>query len=81
MSPKDAGMEALKRVQHNTVEGRLLNSRGLPAFNLRFFILNKSGDYAGVAMYGAGERTFAVCTGNGAESLPLEGLLDGSPTD
>ena len=74
-------MEALKRVQHNTVEARLLNSRGLPAFDLRFFVLNKSGDYAGVAMYGAGERTFAVCTENGAESLPLEGLLDGSPTD
>lgn len=81
MSPKDAGMEALKRVRHNTVEGRLLNGRGLPAFNLRFFILNKSGDYAGVAMYGAGERTFAICTENGAESLPLEGLLDGSPMD
>ncbi len=81
MSPKDAGMEALRRVQHNTVEERLLNSRGLPAFDLRFFILNKNGDHAGVAMYGAGERTYAICTENGAESLPLEGLLNGSPTD
>ncbi|MFB3069931.1 MAG: hypothetical protein ACE1ZF_04490, partial [Gemmatimonadales bacterium] len=77
----DAGMETLKRVQHSTVEERLLNSRGLPAFNLRFFILDKNGDYAGVAMYGAGERTFAICTENGAEEHPLEGLLNGSPTD
>jgi N4-(beta-N-acetylglucosaminyl)-L-asparaginase len=81
MSPKDAGMEALKRVQRNTVEERLLNTRGLPAFNLRFFVLNKNGDYAGVAMYGAGERTFAICTENGAEELSLEGMLEGSPTD
>ncbi len=29
-SPKDAGMEALRRIQKNTVEKRLLNSRGLP---------------------------------------------------
>ena len=29
-SPKDAGMEALKRIQSNTVEKRLLNARGLP---------------------------------------------------
>ena len=28
--PKDAGMTALKRVQKNTIEKRLLNSRGLP---------------------------------------------------
>ncbi len=81
MSPKDAGMAALKRVQANTVEKRLLNARGLPNFDLRFFILNKSGEYAGVALYGSGERTFAVCDANGAREEPLEGLLEGSPAD
>ena len=81
MSPKDAGMAALERVRGNTVESRLLNSRGLPAFDLRFFILNKAGDYAGVAMYGAAESAFAVCDGNGAREEPLEGLLEGSPRD
>jgi N4-(beta-N-acetylglucosaminyl)-L-asparaginase len=81
MHPKDAGMEALKRVQANTVEGRLLNDRGLPNFDLRFFILNKKGEYAGVAMYGAREKNYAVCTENGAEERPLEGLLEGSPTE
>ncbi|MDH5806066.1 MAG: N(4)-(beta-N-acetylglucosaminyl)-L-asparaginase [Gemmatimonadota bacterium] len=81
MQPLDAGMEALRRIQSNTVETRLLNSRGLPAFDIRFFILNKNGDYAGVAMYGARESTYSICTENGAEALPLEGLLDGSPTD
>jgi N4-(beta-N-acetylglucosaminyl)-L-asparaginase len=81
MSPKDAGLEALRRVHANTIERRLLNARGLPNFNLRFYALNKNGDYAGVAMYASGEATFAVCDDNGARELPLEPLLDGAPTD
>ena len=79
--PKDAGMEALRRVKANTVEERLLNERGLPNFDIRFFILNKAGEYAGVAMYGARESEFAICTENGSETRGLEGLLEGSPAD
>ncbi len=81
MSPKDAGMEALKRIKANTIESRLLNSKGNPNFNIRFFALNKQGDYAGVAMYRAGETKFAVCTENGAQVLELEPLLAGAPED
>jgi N4-(beta-N-acetylglucosaminyl)-L-asparaginase len=79
MSPLDAGMAILRRIQSNTVESRLLNERGLPNFDVRFFILNKAGDYAGVAMYGSGESAFCVCDENGAREEPLEGLLEGSP--
>ena len=79
MSPKDAGMAALARVRDNTIESRLLNTRDLPNFDLRFFILHKQGDYAGVAMYGSSESTFAVCDENGAREEPLEGLLEGPP--
>jgi hypothetical protein len=74
-------MEALERIQANTVEDRLLNSRGLPNFNVRFFVLKVTGEYAGVTMYSAGETTYAVCTENGAEEVALEPLLSGSPTD
>jgi len=81
MSPKDAGMAILERIRANTVEARLLNERGLPNFDVRFFILNKAGEYAGVALYGAGESTFAVCDENGAREEPLAGLLEGSPRD
>jgi len=81
MSPKDAGLDVLRRIRANTIEPRLLNSHGLPAFNVRFFVLDKRGGYAGVAMYAAGETDFAVCTENGAERRPLEPLLDGAPTD
>jgi N4-(beta-N-acetylglucosaminyl)-L-asparaginase len=79
MSPKDAGMEALKRIKSNTVEKRLLNDRGLPNFNLRFFVLNKRGECAGVAMYSAGEGSYALCTERGAEAPKFEPLLEGQP--
>ncbi len=81
LSPKDAGLEALKRIRANTVEARLLNSKGNPNFNIRFFVLNKRGEYAGLAMYHAGETKYAVCTENGAQALELEPLLPGAPED
>jgi N4-(beta-N-acetylglucosaminyl)-L-asparaginase len=81
MSPKDAGMAALERIRANTVEARLLNSKGEPNFNVRFFVLNKRGEFAGVAMYHAGETQFAACTENGAQALELEPLLPGTPSD
>jgi len=76
--PKDAAMEALRRVKANTVEKRLLNERGLPAFGLSFYALNARGEYAGVSMYGGKDATYAVCTENGPESVPLEAFLDGA---
>ncbi len=81
MAPKDAGMVALRRIKANTVEKRLLNDRGEPSFNIRFFVLDKQGRYAGVSMYAAGEAKYAVCTENGSEARDLEPLLQGSPTD
>jgi N4-(beta-N-acetylglucosaminyl)-L-asparaginase len=77
MSPKDAAMEGLRRIRANTVERRLLNERGEPAFNIRFFALNRQGDVAGCSMYATGESQFAVCTENGSEVRPLEPLLSG----
>lgn len=78
-SPKDAGMEALRRIQQNTIEKRLLNSRGLPNFNVNFYVINKAGDHAGVAMYSHNEEgQYAVCSENGAELARVEALLEGS---
>lgn len=80
MHPKDAGMEGLRRIKANTIEKRLLNAKGEPAFNIRFFALNKKGEYAGVAMYASGESNYALCTENGAETPSFDVLLPGSPT-
>lgn len=79
MSPKDAGMEGLKRIRANTVEKRLLNSRGMPNFWLSLYIVNAQGEHAGVSMYPGGN--YAVCTEHGAELVPEEPLLSGAPED
>ena len=78
--PRDAGMEALRRIKANTIEKRLLNSRGEPNFNLTFYALNKRGEYAGVTLYAAPPRgqRFAVCEEKGARLEPCEPLLQGS---
>jgi N4-(beta-N-acetylglucosaminyl)-L-asparaginase len=78
MHPKDAGLEALRRIQRCTVEKRLLNARGLPAFDLNFYVIDARGRYAGVSMYGS---RFAVCTENGPETLGSEPLFEGRSTD
>jgi N4-(beta-N-acetylglucosaminyl)-L-asparaginase len=81
-SPKDAGLAALRRIKDNTVEKRLLNARGLPNFSVTFYIINRRGDYAGVAMYNAtGKSMFAVCDANGPRLELLQPLLEGRPTD
>lgn len=78
MTPKDAGIDACKRIQKSTIEKRLLNSRGLPNFNVNFYIVNAKGDYAGVALY---PNEFAVCTEDGPKMLQSEALFTGKPAE
>ena len=76
MSPKDAGLTALKRVAALTVEKRLLNDRGHPSFNVSYYILNAKGQHAGVALYAS---RYAVCTESGPQTLEAEALFTGTP--
>ncbi len=77
--PKDAGLEACRRIQRNTIEKRLLNNRGLPNFNVNFYVLNAKGEYAGVALYAPNAgSTFAVCDEKGPRLERVEPLLEGS---
>lgn len=79
MSPKDAGLDALKRIKANTVEKRLLNKRGTPNFGIDFYILNARGEHAGVSMYEGGKYSF--CNAGGAQIIASEALLPGKPSD
>ena len=82
MSPKDAGMAALKRVVASTVEKRLLNDHALPKFNVTYYILNAKGEYAGVSLYEISERAavrYAVCDDDGPRTVRAEGMLEGAP--
>ncbi len=84
LHPKDAGMEALKRIRANTVEKRLLNSQGNPNFYVSFYIVNAKGEYAGVSMYAVykGRQVqYALCTEKGPETLPVDGLIAEAPRD
>ncbi len=79
LHPKDAGLEACRRIKANTVEKRLLNSRGEPNFGVNFYMLNAKGEYAGVSMYPG--ASFAVCTESGPQTVPCEPLLQGKAED
>jgi N4-(beta-N-acetylglucosaminyl)-L-asparaginase len=90
--PKDAGLEALRRIRANTVEKRLRKANGDPNFNVSFYILNARGEHAGVAMYGEDEEErgwagqtegrrvrYCICTESGPQMLSCEPLLPGLP--
>jgi N4-(beta-N-acetylglucosaminyl)-L-asparaginase len=78
MSPKDAGMTALRRICSMTIQKRLLNDRGEPNFGISFYAVNVKGEYAGVTLRNpGGGAKYAVCTEDGPRSVPLEPLLEG----
>jgi N4-(beta-N-acetylglucosaminyl)-L-asparaginase len=76
--PKDAAMAALRRIKANTIEERLLNSRGEPNFNISFYVVNKAGEHAGVSMYGGQQINYSYCDENGPKTVPMDALLTGS---
>lgn len=79
--PKDAIMEALRRIKARTIERRLLKPDGTPSFNVKFYAMNVLGEHAGAAMYGGDDAKYAVCDEGGPRLAPLDALLPGSPSD
>ena len=71
-------MEALRRIKANTVEKRLLNGKGNPAFDISFYVLNKKGEYAGVSMY---QTKLRGVHRERPRDAPCEPLLEGRATD
>jgi N4-(beta-N-acetylglucosaminyl)-L-asparaginase len=80
--PKDAAIEALRRIRANTVEKRLLDAGGLPNFSVTFYVLDRSGEVAGVSLWGGPKghpASYAVCTEHGPETRACDSLLGESP--
>lgn len=84
-SPKDAAMEVLRRVTHQTQrqarwQPELVDEKGVPSFNLIYYVLGLDGTTAGVALRApksdAGDRaTYAVSTpGEGPHLVPVDAL-------
>ncbi len=68
--PKDAMMEAMKRMKANTIEKRLLGEDGLPNFGMEYYALDAKGRYAGCSTNKNGR--FAVCDESGPHTEPTE---------
>ena len=78
MHPKDAGLDALKRIKANTVEKRLRKPNGDPNFNITFYVLSATGEYAGVSMYGGKEHELRGLHRAGREDAAVRAAAAGN---
>lgn len=76
-SPERACLAACRRVQENTHVERLLDARGRPTFNVRFYALSKSGEVGGAEIWG-GSGEMVVADGSGVRTVGLAYLHDES---
>ena len=77
MSPKDAGMDALKRIVRN-FNG---NMQKLQYIDMSFYILRRDGAYAGVSLWSGSEqhpRRFAVIDEKGKRYENAVALIEGA---
>ncbi len=83
-SPKDACLDALKRIAETTKEKRLLDDRGRPGFPISFYAVSKAGAYGMASMWShrpSGKAVqFAVADGKGARLENAASLYEGMPT-
>lgn len=78
MHPADAAIATLRRIADKTPP-QLRDEGGRPDFGLRFYCLNKTGEYAGASMYGevgGGVASFAVNDGGESRLEDCVALFD-----
>jgi N4-(beta-N-acetylglucosaminyl)-L-asparaginase len=66
-SPADACLGALERIVDATRVSYLLDEKGRPSFNVKFYAINKDGEIGSAAIWSGGR--FAVCRGNAQAEL------------
>jgi N4-(beta-N-acetylglucosaminyl)-L-asparaginase len=66
-SPTDACLGALRRIVSATRVTGLLDDRGRPNFDVKFYAANRAGDVGSAAMWSGGK--FAVCRAGGDPEL------------
>ncbi|HID39149.1 MAG TPA: asparaginase [Calditrichaeota bacterium] len=71
-SPEEACLEAARRIVRHAKLPSLLKKDGRPNFNVKFYALNKKGEWGGAAIYGPAE--FAVHDGKENKLRPLKYL-------
>ncbi|HGY54761.1 MAG TPA: asparaginase [Caldithrix abyssi] len=75
-SPEDACLEAAKRIVSHAKLPSLLNEKGKPNFNVKFYAVNKKGEWGGAAIYGPAD--FAVHDGKENKLRPMKFLFNSS---
>lgn len=65
VSPEEAGLRVLKRIVENTVEPYLKDEKGRPRFDVKFYALNKTGEFSGTAIWSGSQ--YALHTGETSE--------------
>ncbi|MDH3251556.1 MAG: N(4)-(beta-N-acetylglucosaminyl)-L-asparaginase [Ignavibacteria bacterium] len=68
-SPEEACLLMCERIARHTTMRRLQNDDGKPNFNVRFYAINKKGEFGGGAMYSGSD--FVVHDGTSVRTLPL----------
>ncbi len=83
-SPRDACLDALRRIAETTREKRLLDPKGRPGFGITFYAVNKAGAYGAAAMWShtpSGKPAqFSVADARGARLENAASLFEGQPT-
>ncbi|HXN41592.1 MAG TPA: N(4)-(beta-N-acetylglucosaminyl)-L-asparaginase [Myxococcaceae bacterium] len=83
-SPRDGCLEALKRIVAVTRDKRLLDKQGRPNFGIKFYALNKRGEYGSASMWSDPKNgkpaKFAVADSAGARLEECAFLYEGKAT-
>ncbi len=74
LSPKDATLEACRRVAATNKAPRLQDAKGRPNFDLKFYCVSKDGRFAGAGLYPGGKM--AVHDGDSARLVEMASLYD-----
>ena len=73
-SPEEACLLACKRIVEHTKEKRLLDLDGKPKFDVKFYAINKKGEYGGASIWSNGK--YAINDGNQSKLLALAYLYE-----
>jgi N4-(beta-N-acetylglucosaminyl)-L-asparaginase len=68
-SPEEACLEVCKRVAEHNKMRRLQDETGRPTFDLKFYALNRRGEFGGASMFSGGQM--AVHDGTSARLVPI----------
>lgn len=76
-SPEEACLEACRRIADHTVMRRLKDERGRPNFDVKFYAINRRGEFGGAGIWSGG--SIAVADASGPRLMPMAYLFKREP--